>query len=118
MALQHRVTSRFSPLIDALNTIHFEKRDADVKDVQDLFLRPNVILFMLLLANVLVYFNRFLHFLQIHSLVYLTIYGKLAKLTNNLKLAKQRRVLLQTTWEKVLRDHKGKVGTFMVDPST
>ena len=118
MALQHRVTSRFSPLIDALDTIHFEKRDADVKDVQDLFLRPNVILFMLLLVNVLVYFNRFLHFLQIHSLVYLTIYGKLAKLTNNLKLAKQKRVLLQTTWERVLGDHKGKVGTFMVDPST
>ena len=56
-----------------------------MKGAQDLFLRPIVIFFMLLLANVLVYLNRFSHFLQICSLIYLTISGKLAQHTNNLE---------------------------------
>ena len=60
----------FSPLIDALDTIYLEKHDTDMKGVWDLLLRPNVILFMLSLAKVLVYVDRFLCFLQICFLIY------------------------------------------------
>ena len=40
-----------------------EKHDAEVKAVRDLLLRPNVILFLLLLADVLVHVDRFSRFL-------------------------------------------------------
>ena len=83
-AATQRVISWFSLLIDALDTIYFEKQNAYVKGVRDLLLRANVILFMLLLASVLVYVNRFSHFLRIHSLVYSIISGKLNQLTNSL----------------------------------
>ena len=85
VSASERVILQFSLLIDALDTIYFEKHDADMKGVQDLLLRPNFILFMLLLAGVLVYANRFLCFLEICSLVYSTISGKLSQLTNNLE---------------------------------
>ena len=82
---QQRIISLFSPLVDALDTIYFEKHDAEVKRVRDLVLRPNVILFLLLLADVLVHVNRFSPFLQSRSLVYTAILRKLSQLTSNLE---------------------------------
>ena len=85
MGRQQRIISLFSPLVDALDTIYFEKHDAEVKRVRDLVLRPNVILFLLLLADVLVHVNRFSPFLQSRSLVYTAILRKLSQLTSNLE---------------------------------
>ena len=80
-----RIISRLSPLVDAPDTIYFEKHDAEVKGVRYLLLRPSVILFLLLLADVLVHVNRFSRFLQSRSLVYTTIPRKLSQLTSNLE---------------------------------
>ena len=85
VAATQRIISRFSPLVDALDTIYFEKHDAEVKGVRNLLLGPNVILFLLMLADVLVHVNSFSRFLQSCSLVYSTIPRKLSQLTSNLK---------------------------------
>ena len=49
----NRIISRFEPLIDALETIFTERKDPESKGVRDLWLRKEMILTMLLLAEVL-----------------------------------------------------------------
>ena len=106
-AATQRIISRFSRLIDALDTIYFEKHNANVKGVRDLLLRSNVILIMLLLANVLVYVNRFSRFLQISLLVYSTISGKLPQLTNNMeKLQNEERFYFEQHGRRFLQNAK------------
>ena len=106
-AATQRIISRFSPLIEALNTIYFEKHDANVKGVRDLLLRSNVILFMLFLADVLVYVNRFLRFLQNIFLGYSTISGKPAQLINNLeKLQSEERFYFKQHGRRFLENVK------------
>lgn len=78
MVLQHKELSCGFVHRLILSTIYFQKQNAEVKGVQYLLLRPNVILIMLLLANFLVYMNRFSCFPQICSFIYSTISGKLA----------------------------------------
>ena len=107
-AATQRIISRFSRLIDVLDTTYFEKHNANVKGVRDLLLRSNVILIMLLLANVLVYVNRFSRFLQISFLVYSTISGKLPpQLTNNMeKLQNEERFYFEQHGRRLLENAK------------
>ena len=80
MGRQHKELSPFLVHWSMLLTLY-----TLVKGVRDLVLRPNVILFLLLLADVLVHVNRFSPFLQSPSLVYTAILRKLSQLTSNLE---------------------------------
>ena len=59
-----RLVSRYSCLIDALDTILEKGADQEVKGLSDELLNPDTALFLLLLTDVLSFINRFSLFLQ------------------------------------------------------
>ena len=117
-AATQRIISGFSLLVDALDTIYFKKHDAEVKGVLDLFLRSNVILFLLLLVDVLMHVNRFPCFLQSRSCLHNSTKETVWVNQQFRKVEKWRRVLYEATWEKLLADFEGKTGIVMTDLST
>jgi hypothetical protein len=79
-----RVISRFEPLIDALDAIFQDKKDAEAKGVRDLLIEPDILLTLLLLAEVLSPINIFSKFLQTSTLLYCSVTAKLHRLLNRL----------------------------------
>ena len=80
-----RVTSRYEPLINTLDTIFFEKGDAEAKGIRDQLLEPNIICMLLLLAEVLAPINNFSKFLQTGMLLYCSVSAKLERLLERLR---------------------------------
>ena len=64
-----RVLPRLHPLIDALDVIFFERGDAESKGVRDQLLEPNLLLMLLLLAEVLGLINILAKYLQTNTRV-------------------------------------------------
>ena len=79
-----RIISRFEPLIDALDTIFFERGDAEAKGVRDQLLEPGLLLMMLLLAEVLAPINNLSKFLQTSTLLYTSVTTKVNSLIDRL----------------------------------
>ena len=67
------VISRFEPILDALDTIVYEKGYTEAKGVRDQLLEPSITLFLLLLVEVLAPINIFSKYLQTSTLVYLSV---------------------------------------------
>ena len=84
-----RVISRFEPILGALDTIVYEKGDAEVKGVRDKLLEPSITLFLLLLVEVLSPIKISSKYLQTSNLVYLSITSKLNKLLSRLNEVKE-----------------------------
>ena len=80
-----RVISRFEPILGALDTIVYEKGDAEAKGVRE----PSITLFLLLLVEVLAPVNISTKYLQTSNLVYLSITSKLNKLLSRLNEIKE-----------------------------
>ena len=83
------IISRFEPILDALDTIVYEKGDAEAKAVRDQLLEPSITLFLLLLAEVLAPVNIFSKYLQTSNLVYLSVTSKLSELFSHLNEIKE-----------------------------
>ena len=83
-----RIISRFHPLIDALDVIFFERGDAEAKGVRDQLLEPNLLLMLLLLAEVLNLINILSKCLQTSTLVYASITAKVNNLIEKLHIIK------------------------------
>ena len=75
----------FRPLVAALDTIFTERKDPVAKGVRDQLLSPNIILMMLLLAEVLVPINLFCKFLQTRNLNYGLVMAKFKRLITRLE---------------------------------
>ena len=84
----NRIISRFEPLIDALDTIFTERKDPESKGVRDLWLGKEMILTMLLLAEVLTPINSLCRYLQTKNLNFLSVDAKFEKLFNTLMTMK------------------------------
>ena len=102
--------SRFSCLIDALDAILDKGADQEVKGVRDELLKPDTILFLLLLSDVLTHINRFSLFLQRKNLIFADIANKFTSLkssVNELKdtdgplFSQHSRTLLQISKERM-----------------
>ena len=79
------VIVRFKPLIVALDTIFHEKNDPEAKGVRDQLLSPNMILILLLLAELLVPVNKFCKFLQTRNINYSLVMTKFKHVISQLK---------------------------------
>ena len=75
-----RIISRFEPIVDALDSIIDRNKDAADIGIRQQFLKPNNILFLLLLADVLNHVNRLSRFLQTRNLIYTDINRKIDQL--------------------------------------
>ena len=82
-----RIISRFEPLVDALDTIFFQRGDAEAKGVRDQLLQPDVLCMLLLLAEVLAPINNLSKYLQTSTLLYCSVSIKVERL-----LARLRRI--------------------------
>ena len=71
-----RIINRFKPLGAALDALFKDKKDLEAKGITDLLLDLQIILMLLLLAEVLVPINIFCKFLQTHNLNYSLVMGK------------------------------------------
>ena len=71
-----RVTNRFKLLVAALDALFKDKKDPEAKGIRDILLNPQIILMLLLLAEVLVPINNFRKFLQTRNLNYSLVMGK------------------------------------------
>ena len=80
----NRIVSRFESLIDALDTLFFEKRDPESKGIRDLLLDSQMILILLLLAEVLAPVNTLSRILQTRNLNFLVLEGKFNRLLASL----------------------------------
>ena len=83
-----RILPRLHPLIDALDVIFFERRDAESKGVRDKLLEPNLLLMLLLLAEVLNPINILSKCLQTSTLVYASITAKVNHLIEKMHIIK------------------------------
>ena len=84
----NRIVSRFESLIDALDTLFFEKRDPESKGIRDLLLDSQMILMLLLLAEVLAPVNTLSRILQTRNLNFLLLEGKFNRLLASLEKIK------------------------------
>ena len=82
------IVSRFESLIDTLDTLFFEKRDPKSKGIRDLLLDSQMILMLLLLAEVLAPVNTLSRILQTRNLNFLLLEGKLNRLLASLEKIK------------------------------
>ena len=80
-----RVISRFRPLVAALDTIFTERKDPEAKGIRDQLLSPNIILMLLLLAEVLGPINLFCKSLQTQNLNYGLVVVKFKRLITRLE---------------------------------
>ena len=80
--------SRFHPLIDALDVIVFERGGAEAKGVRDQLVKPNLLLMLLLLAEVLNPINILSKYLLMSTLVYASITAKVNHLIEKLHIIK------------------------------
>ena len=83
-----RVISRFGPLVAVLDNLFHEKKDPEAKGTHDQLLTPDIILMLLLLAEVLVPINMFCKFLQTRNLNYGLVVNKFQRLVNKLERIK------------------------------
>ena len=83
-----RVINRYKPLIAALDTIFHEKKDPEAKGIRDQLLSPDMILILLLLAELLVPVNRFCKFLQTRNLNYGLVMAKFKQVISKLEQIK------------------------------
>ena len=84
----NRIVSRFESLIGALDTLFFEKRDPESKGTRDLLLDSQMILMLLLLAEVLAPVNTLSRILQTRNLNFLLLEGKFNRLLGSLEKIK------------------------------
>ena len=65
-----RIITQFKPLVAALDAIYKDKKDLEAKGMHNILLTPDIILMLLLLAEVLVPINNFCKFLQTRNFNY------------------------------------------------
>ena len=65
-----RIITQFKPLVAALDAIYKDKKDLEAKGICNILLTPDIILMLLLLAEVLVPIKNFCKFLQTRNLNY------------------------------------------------
>ena len=83
------VITRFRPLVAAIDAIYKDKKDLEAKGIRDILLTLDIILMLLLLAEVLVPINTFCKFLQTRYLnlsLVITNTNELCPNWNQLKL--------------------------------
>ena len=83
-----RVISRFKAVVESLDTIFIEKRDPEAKGIRDQLLSPNLIMMLLLLAEVLAPINLFCKFLQTRNLNYSLVMNRYQRVINKLEAIK------------------------------
>ena len=80
-----RLVSRFTALLNALDSIFRETNDNDIKALRDDLLEPNTTLMLLLIADLLAHINPFSTFLQKKNLLYSNIATKYERLKEEVK---------------------------------
>ena len=80
--------TRFKPLVAALDAIYKDKEDLDAKCIRDILLTPDIILMLLLLAELLVPINNFCKFLQMRNLNYSLVMTKYQRVVSKLESIK------------------------------
>ena len=80
-----RLVSRFQSLTDALDSIIMKDRKPETIGIRDDLLKPENILMLLLVADVLVPINRFSMFLQNKNLIYGDIRRKFNQLLEKIE---------------------------------
>ena len=83
-----RVITRFKPLVAALDAIYKDKKDPEANGIRDILLTPEIILMLLLLAEVLVPINNFCKFLQTRNLNFSLVVTKYQRVVSKLELIK------------------------------
>ena len=83
-----RVIDRFKPLVTSLDALFKDKNDPEAKGIRDILLDPQILLTLLLLAEVLVPINNFCKFLQTRNLNYSLVMGKYKRVISKLETIK------------------------------
>ena len=84
-----RVINRFKLLVAALDALFKDKKDPEAKGIRDILLNSQIILMLLLLAEVLVPINNFYKFLQTRNLNYSLVMGKYQRVVSKLETIKK-----------------------------
>ena len=83
-----RVINRFKLLVAALDVL-FKDKDPEAEGIRDILLNPQIILMLLVLAEVLVPINNFCKFLQTCNLNYSLVMGKYQRVVSKLETIKK-----------------------------
>ena len=83
-----RVITQFKLLAAALDAVYKDKKDLEAKGIHNILLTPDIILMLLLLAEVLVPVNNFCKFLQTRNLNYSLVMTKYQRVVSKLESIK------------------------------
>ena len=80
-----RLVSRFQAVSDALDAMIARKNEPEIDVIRQQFVKPEKVLFLLLLGDVLSQVNRLSRFLQTKNLIYGDVNRKVQQLQNSLQ---------------------------------